>query len=81
MNVPKAVQRGRRNRLRVAPAIGRTIATFITIARPADGDSARPLLAASSSDRVNWVSSEPRSECHSHRDRASRSVGPVQRPI
>jgi hypothetical protein len=32
--------------LRAAGAIGRTIATPVTLARPADGGSDRPLLAA-----------------------------------
>lgn len=52
MNFSKAVQGGRRNRLRAAPPIDRTIATLITIARPADGGSDHHLLATRSSDRL-----------------------------
>ena len=48
MNFSQTAQRGRRYWLRAAPPIGRTIATLITIARPADGGSDRFLLAASS---------------------------------
>ena len=53
MNFSKAVQHGRRNWLRATPPIGHTIATLITIARPADGDSDRFMLAVSSTDRLN----------------------------
>ena len=53
MESSKTAQRRRGYRLRAARTIGRAIATLVTIARPADGDSDRFLLATSSSDRLN----------------------------
>ena len=49
----RTAHRGRRYWLRAAPTIGPPIATFITTASPAVGNSDRFLLAASSTDRLN----------------------------